>query len=361
VPQTPRAVFARIGWMRYYRGSRSDDERPVGGGAYNKVGRGHEICNYKMVNGKLYGFFAAPGRDLKGCGVVNLERIVPGITGDEVDGVTVIFIATDPTADPDTERERIIGWYRDATVLRICKNDPTGQRRTVDPSGDTEPCLYNLVAEESKAVLLPLFRRKHAVPRGKGGMGQANARYLYDENGLPLAPDWIWKAISYVKSYNGENWLTNQLAELPRAAESEREIAAGYESNPEIRRAVEARAMHVVWKQYEKDHFQVEDKSATECFDLLCTKGVTQVRVEVKGTRTDGTTVSLTGNEVKLAAEGDVPVDLCVVHSIRITDGKNIKAHGGTLVRYANWTPRDHELRPVHYECRLFRELAAAV
>ena len=169
------------------------------------------------------------------------------------------------------------------------------------------------------------------------------------------------KAISYVESYNGENLLTDPLAELPRAAECEREISAGYESNPKIRGSVETRAMNVVKKHYKNCGFHVEDKSETECYDFLCTKGRTQLRVEVKGTRMDGATILLTGNEVKLAADVHVTVDLCIVHSIRIVDGKQIKAQGGKLVRYANWTPGDHELSAVHYECRLIQKLGAAV
>jgi hypothetical protein len=30
----PKIIFVRVGWMKFY--SRSDDERPIGGVAYNK-------------------------------------------------------------------------------------------------------------------------------------------------------------------------------------------------------------------------------------------------------------------------------------------------------------------------------------
>jgi hypothetical protein len=81
----------------------------------------------------------------------------------------------------------------------------------------------------------------------------------------------------------------------------------------------------------------------------------------VKGTRTEGAAVVLTYNEVKLASDGNTAVDLCVVHSITLKKGKEIKAKGGVLVRYKNWNPMDHELRPVHYECRLLQRIGAAV
>jgi len=32
---TKRVLFARVGWMRWYRGVQPDDLKPIGGGAYN--------------------------------------------------------------------------------------------------------------------------------------------------------------------------------------------------------------------------------------------------------------------------------------------------------------------------------------
>jgi hypothetical protein len=288
---------------------------------------------------------------------VNLERITPGTSKDQIDGVTVIWIATDPTLT-GSNRERIIGWYKDATVLRVSAADPTGQRWTDETTG--EYCDYNVVAEKRNACLLPPFRRKHSVPRGKGGMGQANVRYPYDVNGVLSKASWMRQAISYVETYNAENLLTDPLAELPSAAQASREIAAGYESNPDIRKAVEERAMQVVEQFYSKDGFQVEDTSETQCYDFCCTKGKTQRLVEVKGTRTEGTAVLFTYNEVKLASDPNTNVDLCVVHSIKVKEGKDIRANGGVLVRYEKWNPEDHELRPVHYECRLLQRIGSA-
>jgi hypothetical protein len=187
-------------------------------------------------------------------------------------------------------------------------------------------------------------------------MGQANVRYPYDQHGGFAEPVWMRKATSYIDTYVAENLLTDPFAEMPRDAESEREIAAGYESNPKIRRAVEDRAMNVVWKHYKKAGYKIENKSRTNCYDLLCAMRDDHRLVEVKGTRTDGSAISLTKNEVELACDPTVTVDLCVVHSIRTTTGAETKAHGGTLVRYPDWNPGDHDLRVVHYECRLTQE-----
>jgi hypothetical protein len=79
-----------------HSGSKSDDAL-IGGRSYNEKHRGYEFCNFKSVNGKLYGYFQTIGRDPDGNYTVNLERITPGTSTDQLDGVTVIWIATDPT------------------------------------------------------------------------------------------------------------------------------------------------------------------------------------------------------------------------------------------------------------------------
>ena len=52
-----KVLFARVGYMTYYKGSQSGDEKPIGGGKYNKLNTGHEIYNFKDVKGDLYGYF----------------------------------------------------------------------------------------------------------------------------------------------------------------------------------------------------------------------------------------------------------------------------------------------------------------
>jgi hypothetical protein len=54
--QHPRRVlFARVGWMKYYAGPQTGDEKPIGGGKNNKKNIGHELFNFKNFGGNLYG------------------------------------------------------------------------------------------------------------------------------------------------------------------------------------------------------------------------------------------------------------------------------------------------------------------
>ncbi len=52
-----RVLFARIGWMRWYKGPQADDEKPIGGGKYNKDSLGHEAFNFREINGQMLGYF----------------------------------------------------------------------------------------------------------------------------------------------------------------------------------------------------------------------------------------------------------------------------------------------------------------
>lgn len=50
-------LVARIGWMRYYAGPQTGDERPRRGGKPTLTNVGHEAFNFKSVNDKLFGYF----------------------------------------------------------------------------------------------------------------------------------------------------------------------------------------------------------------------------------------------------------------------------------------------------------------
>src|SRR5436309_1717344 len=56
-PQLMRVLLARIGFMKFYKGPKPGDEKPIGGGKYNTEGIGHEAYNFLNVRGSLYGYF----------------------------------------------------------------------------------------------------------------------------------------------------------------------------------------------------------------------------------------------------------------------------------------------------------------
>ncbi|MDX1980895.1 MAG: hypothetical protein SFV51_11540, partial [Bryobacteraceae bacterium] len=181
-----RVLVARIGWMRWYKGPQDGDQKPVGGGSFNDGDTGSEIFTFKEVNGDLYGYVQTPNSE------INLSRIDPLIEAesDRLNGVTVIFVATDPNAPPGPDRQKIVGWYLDAAVLRRSAKHPA--RAEYD---------YNLQAPAAKAVLVLPHRREHSIKRQSGSIGQANIWYPRDEDGRLRKAKWLRDAITYIDSY----------------------------------------------------------------------------------------------------------------------------------------------------------------
>jgi Protein NO VEIN, C-terminal len=100
----------------------------------------------------------------------------------------------------------------------------------------------------------------------------------------------------------------------------------GFARTKEERKALEDHAMTAAKRHFRNEGFKVEDVSARRPYDLLCKRGSKELRVEVKGTTTDGEVVVLTNNEVKHASFPRNSCALFVLHSIRL---KGHKAKGG--------------------------------
>jgi hypothetical protein len=76
--------------MHFYNGPVPGDERPIGGGRYNKNKIGHEVYNFRETDGRLYGYFQPTMSSQK----VALERIDP--TADKIgklNRVLLVFVA----------------------------------------------------------------------------------------------------------------------------------------------------------------------------------------------------------------------------------------------------------------------------
>jgi hypothetical protein len=195
-PQPHRVLFARVGWMTYYAGPQVGDERPKGGGSYNKEKVGHEVFNFADFGGQIYGFVQAQN------GRINLERIDPAVgQRDKLDDVLVIFVAT----------QKIIGWYQGATVHRTTTSFPASVAKEMSKrlkQAPTKPYkikAYCFDIPTDKAVLLPTLERTHEIPGNvKGGFGQSYGCYLYQDSGVRKSAAWINDAVSYVLNYDKE-------------------------------------------------------------------------------------------------------------------------------------------------------------
>jgi hypothetical protein len=338
-------VFARTGWMKTFQGSRTQ-ERPVGGGKYNKTNIGVEKDNFLPdAYGCLHGYFSV-GKGDQSIDLFRIDGRPETRKLDQLSPVLVIFVATHPNGGGV-----IVGWYKNARLYRH-------EQARLDGHA------FRIEADAKDAVLVPFSKRDFSVPRAttkSPGMGQSNVYYLFDSHGKPRFVPWAEKAIKYVLKYTGENALdpgATDVADPVTAAEIQQERKAGRASNPKLRKAVEERAMLVVEQHYKDQGIALEDRSKKCSYDFYYTDGGKLQFIEVKGSQLKNPAIILTRNEVEFARRHWQDMELCVVHSIAVDGEDEPKASGGILERFSQWNPDKHELAAIQYECRLDRDLA---
>lgn len=331
-------LFARVGWMRWYKGPQPDDEKPIGGGKYNESNLGHEAFNFLPVNGRMLGYFQPRLR--KGSpSSINLQRIEPGCTSPSLDRVLVIFVAR----NPNSGGQYIIGWYKEARVHRRSQESTAKVRNEFS---------YFLETSQHNAVLVPVDRRSFIVPGGKGGFGQANVCYVFEDDGARKQAHWVDEALEYISSYQLED------AAQDPASESDREISdligstiergAGYQSNPLVRRAIEDYAMQWANRGLKEMGLAPVDKHKTKPYDFLCSVDGVHLYVEVKGTQENGKCLSLTPNEVRHAREHTNSA-LFVVYDVRVEGEKKPRVSGGKELFVNPWDINSGQLEPRGY------------
>jgi hypothetical protein len=117
------------------------------------------------------------------------------------------------------------------------------------------------------------------------------------------------------------------------------------------RTAIERRAVDVARAYLERSWETVDDVGAFESYDLHCTSGAAELRVEVKGTTAAGMAVVLTANEVEHARSHAPQVALAVVSGIALGRGSDgtPTAAGGALTMWSPWDISRGHLTPTQY------------
>lgn len=296
-------LLARIGWMKYYNGIQKGDERPIGGGKFNKKNIGGEYCNFKTYKNKTYGFFSTSTQNFD---IINLSRINPNFEGDQLKNVLLIFISKHPNIELG---QVVIGWYKNATLL---------QESDYNEILDTP---YFAIANSKNATLLPTSKRTINIPRGSNTPGQSNTFYIYDNKGKKKSTPWLKKVLSFIENYEGDNLVTSPEAELQDYVESEYQesLGQGFKLDPKARKAIEDRSMNAAIRFYRTKGFDVEDVSRTKSYDLMCKKNSRTIFVEVKGSQHILDKIILTPNEVKLAKKNRGKMNLFLLHSIKLS------------------------------------------
>lgn len=137
-------------------------------------------------------------------------------------------------------------------------------------------------------------------------------------------------------------------------ATSAKSSSAGYQSDQAKRDACEDYAMVLAEKHYKKKGFTVENKSSTQSYDFLCTKGKLVVHVEVKGTTTDGSEVELMIGEVKNARAKGWRTDLFVVSNIKLKKTNDVFVPSGGKERVLeDWQPDEEDLLAIRFRYKV--------
>lgn len=346
-----RVLFARIGYMRYYRGSQVGDEKPTHGGSYNKKKIGHEVCNFLPEQGWVYGYvqpYVRTGVDTH----LNLGRVDKGAKGQaSISNVLVVFVARH-----DSRGQVIVGWYKNATLFRDYLKPRPGMLR--------KQYSFHIRAKASEAVLLPEKLQTHSIPKGSGAFGRANVVYPCESTGQPrdlnsAKFNWIKEAVQYVQSYDGANVLIDPLEnledEIAELAENEQSALGGqgFQVDSQSRRKIENHAVARATKHFIKRFSKVTYVGNKQSYDLLCEGKKATLRVEVKGTQSMGSAVILTRNEVANARK--TRTALYILHSIKWHgNGKSRKPWGGSQIVLEPWRlDKDGALEPMVFTYKI--------
>jgi hypothetical protein len=276
-----KTLFLHTGWTERYGGDPGD--LPTGGHTYlNEVGVGHEAWNFRVADGQCSGY--APVRG----GTIDITKLGAPRTARSIDNITVVWTATRPAGG-----RVIVGWYRDATVLRRAEKLKRNEH---------DQWIFNATADEAFCVLVPAAQRAFAVPTATEGYknfpGNQAASWFPGSKDSREVDAWVSRAFDYIRSF-------------------ERTMRSGRRARqPDIhkRRAVEDAAMAAVTAHFEQQNFRVSDVSARNLgWDLEAARNSSHLLLEVKGLSGRETVVEITPNEYLNIREENPLYRLCVV------------------------------------------------
>jgi hypothetical protein len=265
---TPSVLFLHVGWARNYVGAK--DDVPQGKFGYLKEGNEDpgESSNFREFRGRCYGYAAHHS--------LTLSKLGGSADAEYVDGVLVIWTATDPAAGG----RYIIGWYRNARVhARIVDLRPEKKRRGIIAEAQAKDCR-----------VVPVDERTFFIPSMiKGGWpGRPGAFYANEK----LSESELSKVLAYVGGEPSVGFYARDHDPQARSGKSKGRAPTDAARNAEVERA----AVEVVTNHYRPLFTVTSVEKDNEGWDLNVTGGGRCLLVEVKGRDGEGA-VELTPNE----------------------------------------------------------------
>lgn len=136
-----KILVINVPWMKYYVGE-GDEEKLTPACGFN----------FQNVNGYYYGY----GEGLKELAIERLEGVSE--EDEEVEGVTIVW-----TAHNKAGENKVIGWYKNATVYRHAK-----EQLSLD--GERPILTYSMIAKAEDCLLLPVELRLLDAPAMSEGV-----------------------------------------------------------------------------------------------------------------------------------------------------------------------------------------------
>ena len=259
-----KIIFCNVTWMKRYCGVTNQDRVHEGGAYPAETGDAAEAYNfYDYGDGYHYGYTPPPEKNIL------IEKLGTTKDASEISGITAIWTAKSPLGG-----KRVVGWYKNATVLREM------------PDINHEDYRYRLYAKIKNCCLIPADDRELFVPIGKGATGQSNITYgkFFDAVSHKTFLGNLDKLLG--GHYNPAEDKTTTPTKLKRMVDVEK------------RQKIETAAIDCVWKFFEDRQWRVKTVEKENVgWDLTVTKKQEKLYVEVKGHAGNEIKCELTPNE----------------------------------------------------------------
>lgn len=269
-------IVFHTAWMAKYDGDRSSFS--AGGFKYAKEhGYGHEMFNFREVDGACYGYVPPTGN-------LRLEKHFK-VAGDaeKIDGVTVVWTAP----HPEQGGRAVVGVWKNATVYRADQR-AVGVIARYRKVGPRDFAGYRCTAKAEDCVLLspdarPIFVRP-SQPR-KGGSWPGQQKVFYPKSGSSALKrlEIILAGISAFASSSG------------RKAKPSR---SSWRADVELRKQIEMAAVVAVGHKLEAMGYAIQSVEKDNVgYDLIATRDDETLLLEVKGRSGVDICADLSANE----------------------------------------------------------------
>jgi hypothetical protein len=273
-------IVFHTAWMAKYDGDRASFS--AGGFKYAlEHGYGHEMFNFREINGTYYGYVPPTGN-------LHLEKYFNvARAAEKLDGVTVLWTAP----HPEQGGRAVVGVWKNATVYRA-DQEPTGKVARHRKVGPNDFAGYRCTAQTQDCVLLspdarPIFVRP-SQPR-KGGSWPGQQKVFYPKAGSA--------ALQRIETILADIELNGKSSAKSKRLKS-KSNRNNWQADVELRKRIEVAAITAVGLRMESMGYDVRSVEKDNVgYDLVASRNDELLHLEVKGRSGPDVCAELSANE----------------------------------------------------------------